>query len=120
MGKRMAAIDVGSNTVRAMAAELLTDGRLVKFADDFLMTALGRGLADTGEMPADAIATTAEFVSAFLAECGTLDEVYCVGTGRYRRDARRCHRDDGRIRECFSGGVRDAGRSLLRGYGCSP
>ena len=84
MGRRMAAIDVGSNTVRVIAAELLADGRLVKFADDFLMTALGRGLADTGEMPADAIAATAAFVSAFVAECGTLDEVYCVGTAAAR------------------------------------
>ncbi len=81
---RMAAIDVGSNTVRVMAAELLADGRLVKFADEFLMTALGRGLADSGQMPTEAIATTAEFVRAFLAECGPLDEVYCVGTAAAR------------------------------------
>ena len=84
MGKRMAAIDVGSNTVRAMAAELLPDGRLVEFADSFAMTALGRGLAKSRNMDAAAIAATAASVREFLGECGPLDEVRCVGTAAAR------------------------------------
>ncbi len=81
---RFAAIDVGSNTVRALAAELVSDGRLQVFADAFKMTALGRGLSQGGGMPSEAIAETADFVAGFLESCGRLDEVYCVGTAAAR------------------------------------
>lgn len=84
MGKRMAAIDVGSNTVRALAAELLPDGRLVKFADRFAMTALGRGLAESHSMDVAAISATATFVREFLGECGPLDRARCVATAAAR------------------------------------
>jgi exopolyphosphatase / guanosine-5'-triphosphate,3'-diphosphate pyrophosphatase len=84
MGRRIAAIDIGSNTVRGMAAEMLPDGRMVKFADSFAMTALGRGLAESHRMDGAAIKATAAFVREFMSKCEPLDAVRCVGTAAAR------------------------------------
>jgi len=82
--QRVAAIDVGSNTVRALAARLLSDRTLAPFHAAGKMTALGRGLSETGRLDSTAIAETSHFVASFLRECGSLDSVYCVGTAAAR------------------------------------
>lgn len=82
--RRLAAVDVGSNTVRALAVEMMPDGRMVRLADRFEMTALGRGLVPGGDMDAEAIRRTTEFVAGFLRQVGQVDEVYCVGTAATR------------------------------------
>jgi exopolyphosphatase / guanosine-5'-triphosphate,3'-diphosphate pyrophosphatase len=82
--RRLAAIDVGSNTVRALVVEMLPDGRMVRLADRFEMTALGRGLVPGGDMDDEAIRQTAEFVAGFLQQVGEVDDVYCVGTAAMR------------------------------------
>ncbi len=82
--RRLIAIDVGSNTVRALAADLMPDGQMGRLADRFQMTALGRGLETGGDMDTVAIRQTAEFVARFLCEVGPVDGVYCVGTAAAR------------------------------------
>jgi len=82
--RRVAAIDVGSNTVRALGAKLLSDRSLVAYHAASKMTALGRGVSETGRIGSKAIADTADFVASFLQECGRLDDVYCVGTAASR------------------------------------
>lgn len=88
--RRVAALDVGSNTVRALAARLLPDRTLVAFHAAGRMTALGRGLSETGRMDSTAIAETSDFVASFLQECGRLRSVYCVGTAAARDASNSC------------------------------
>ena len=52
----VAAIDVGSNTVRALAAHLCQDGTATVFREGSAMTALGRGVSVIGRIPPQAIA----------------------------------------------------------------
>ena len=82
--RRLVAIDVGSNTVRALAADVMPDGQMMRLTDRFQMTALGRGLETGGDMDTVAIRQTAEFVARFLCEVGPVDGVYCVGTAAAR------------------------------------
>jgi exopolyphosphatase/guanosine-5'-triphosphate,3'-diphosphate pyrophosphatase len=88
---RVAAIDVGSNTVRAIAASLLPDRTLLRLHEATRMTALGRGLSVTGRLDGRAVAQTARFIAGFIQECGPLDSVYCVGTAAARDAANAGH-----------------------------
>jgi exopolyphosphatase/guanosine-5'-triphosphate,3'-diphosphate pyrophosphatase len=82
--RTIGAIDVGSNTVRGLAARLDGCGNVRAYCDDFRMTALGRSLSTTGRMADAAIVQTAEFVAEFIERCGRLDEIHCVGTAAVR------------------------------------
>lgn len=63
---KLAAIDVGTNTVLMLVAEMTPDGQLRKLAESSRITRLGRGVDATGHLdPASALATLdtiAEFV----------------------------------------------------------
>ena len=83
-GARLIAFDVGSNTVRGMAARMREDGALVVTGEDFRTTALGRGLTGSRRMERPGIEATADFVAGFLARYGPADEVWCVGTAASR------------------------------------
>lgn len=63
---RLAAIDVGTNSIRLMVAEARPDGGYRVLDDEKAVTRLGAGLADTGRMPDDAIEATAEAVARML------------------------------------------------------
>ncbi|MFP3903663.1 MAG: hypothetical protein ACLFWB_05405 [Armatimonadota bacterium] len=80
----VAVIDVGSNTTRALAGRKTVDGRVVVYGDDFVQSALGRGLSETGRLRAEAITITAQFVRHFLSRHGPFDAVHCVGTAAAR------------------------------------
>ncbi len=82
--RRVAALDVGSNTVRGLAATMREDGTLATTLAAFRTTALGRGLAEGGLLGAEAIADTADFVARFLERAGGMDEVHCVATAAAR------------------------------------
>ncbi len=84
VGGCYAALDVGSNTIRGMAAQLAADGTLIVTHQAGHMTALGRGLAATGRLDRRAIAATARFVADFLRRAGPLAAVYCAGTAAAR------------------------------------
>ncbi|MCB9842281.1 MAG: Ppx/GppA family phosphatase [Phycisphaeraceae bacterium] len=60
---RLAAIDVGTNSIRLMVAEARDDGGYRVLDDEKAVTRLGAGLIETGRMPSDAIVATAEAVA---------------------------------------------------------
>ncbi len=57
-GRRLAAIDVGSNTVRLFAVEMVDAVAWRVLADTKATTRLGRGLAESGRLRADAMRAT--------------------------------------------------------------
>lgn len=79
-----AALDVGSNTVRALAARMEGQGTLTVTHQAGRMTALGRGVAATGRLERGAITATARFVADFLRRASPLEAVFCVGTAAAR------------------------------------
>ena len=81
---RVAAFDIGSNTVRGIAAHVPPSGRLAPFRRAFRTTALGRRLATTGRLDRAAIESTADFVESFVRGCGPFDEVWAVATAAAR------------------------------------
>ncbi len=81
---RLGVFDIGSNTIRAMAALIGPDGSLDVFGDEFRTTALGRGIAETRMMPPEAITETVEFAAAFLDRYGPLEQTFAVGTAACR------------------------------------
>ncbi len=81
---RLGVFDIGSNTIRAMAAVVAPDGALQVFGDEFKTTALGRGIAETRMMPDDSIADTVDFAAGFLERHRPLEQVFAVGTAACR------------------------------------
>jgi exopolyphosphatase / guanosine-5'-triphosphate,3'-diphosphate pyrophosphatase len=85
MGERVAAIDVGTNTVLLLVAERREDGvaPLVERAE---ITRLGRGVDATGRLDPAAIQETVRVLSAYAAEARALgaSEVACVATSAAR------------------------------------
>lgn len=59
-GKRLAAIDVGSNSVRLLVAEVSADGSYRVLDDEKQTTRLARGLAKTGRLDEQAMAQSIE------------------------------------------------------------
>jgi exopolyphosphatase/guanosine-5'-triphosphate,3'-diphosphate pyrophosphatase len=86
-GARYVAFDVGSNTVRALAATLQADGTLLVTAQAGQMTALGRGVSATGQLEKKAIAATATMAAHFLRQAAPVDAVFCAGTAAAREAA---------------------------------
>lgn len=80
----VAAFDVGSNTVRGLAAQQQADGLLRPVLRGFRTTALGRGLAQTGRLERSAMEQTADFVAAFVQRAGRPGRVWAVGTAAAR------------------------------------
>ena len=62
---RVAAIDVGSNAVRLMIAEVSNSGAFKVVTDDRVPTQLGKGLADTGLLNPVGITTSLEALARF-------------------------------------------------------
>ena len=84
-GRRVAAIDVGTNTVLLLVAEAL-DGRLRALAERAEITRLGRGVDATGRLDPAAIAATAEVLGRYAAEARALgaERIACVATSAAR------------------------------------
>ena len=84
--KRLAAIDVGTNTVLLFVADVGEDGNLLPVQDMERTTRLGRGLAATGRIHPEPLSKTVEVIDAYLAVCEDLrvDDVHIVGTSALR------------------------------------
>ena len=65
--KRRAIIDVGSNSVKLLIAEV-ADGEVMPIIHEGDQTRLGRGVFETGRLELEAIADTARAVAAFAAK----------------------------------------------------
>jgi exopolyphosphatase/guanosine-5'-triphosphate,3'-diphosphate pyrophosphatase len=85
MPARVAAIDVGTNTVLLLVAEQREDG-IAPLVERAEITRLGRGVDATGRLDPAAIAETARVLGAYAAEAralGALD-IACVATSAAR------------------------------------
>ncbi len=74
--RRIAAIDVGTNTVMCLVADVYPDGRLEVLADEERFARLGAGVDETGRLTEDAM----DRVLARLAECKSTAERFNVET----------------------------------------
>ncbi len=83
--ERVAAIDVGTNTVLLTVAER-REGTLVPVVERAEITRLGRGVDRTGRLEAAAIAATAAVLGRYAAEARALgaDRIACVATSAAR------------------------------------
>jgi exopolyphosphatase/guanosine-5'-triphosphate,3'-diphosphate pyrophosphatase len=78
---RVAAIDVGSNTVLCLVAERAPDGSLRRVVDRASITGLGRGAFGRGRLDDDAIARTIAAVRAHALEARALGAARLRGVG---------------------------------------
>ena len=83
---RFASLDVGSNTVRLLVAERLSSNRFRALRVERIITRLGGGFSESGELNESSMERTAEGVST-LADRSKKDgvsQVFAVGTGVLR------------------------------------
>lgn len=85
MPERVAAIDVGTNTVLLLVAEQREDG-VAPLAERAEITRLGRGVDASGRLEAAAIAETVRVLAAYAAEARALGagRITCVATSAAR------------------------------------
>jgi exopolyphosphatase / guanosine-5'-triphosphate,3'-diphosphate pyrophosphatase len=98
---RLAAIDVGTNSVRVYVAEVLSDGSLRHLERDLVITRLGEGVDETRRLGADPLRRTLAAIARYYARARELgaDAVRIAATSAAR---------DASNREDFFGGVREA------------
>ncbi|MCL2365052.1 MAG: Ppx/GppA family phosphatase [Defluviitaleaceae bacterium] len=80
--KRVAVIDVGSNSIKYFLGELNTDGTLKTITDQNDITRLGEGLRETGVLSDEAMARNSAAITRFAADAraNNTDKIFCVGT----------------------------------------
>ena len=85
--RRLAVIDVGTNSVKFHIAERHADGSLHAVVDRADITRLGEGQADSGVLAEAAIARTVEVIAAMVDEArrSGASDIVCVGTAGLRR-----------------------------------
>src|SRR5690242_20131182 len=85
MGERVAAIDVGTNTVLLLVAER-KGGEIRPVVERAEITRLGRGVDATGRLDPAAVAETVAVLAAYAAEARSLGaaEIACVATSAAR------------------------------------
>ena len=85
---RVAAIDQGTNSIRLLVAEVLDDGNHEELARDMVITRLGQGVDDTGEIAPDALARSAGVLERYVRRARALHaERIRVGATAVLRDA---------------------------------
>ncbi len=85
--RRLAVIDVGTNSVKFHVVERHGDGSLQAVVDRADITRLGEGQADSGVLAEEAIARTVEVIAAMVDEAhrSGASDIVCVGTAGLRR-----------------------------------
>jgi exopolyphosphatase / guanosine-5'-triphosphate,3'-diphosphate pyrophosphatase len=84
-GRRVASIDVGTNTVLLLVAER-REGRLVPVIERAEITRLGRGVDASGRLAPDAIAETVRVLASYAEEArrAGVSRITCVATSAAR------------------------------------
>lgn len=92
MTRRLATIDIGTNSVLLLAAEARDDGTLVPLAERMEITRLGRGVDTSGMLAPEALDDTLAAVEEFAREARALgcSAVYATATSA-ARDAKNGH-----------------------------
>ncbi len=87
--KRVAVIDIGSNSIKFFVGEQGTDSTIQTIVDKNDIARLGEGLSETGRISDEALERNAQSVAAFAAEAKELgaDIIVCVGTMALRSAA---------------------------------
>ena len=87
--KRVAVIDIGSNSIKFFVGEQGTDSTIQTIVDKNDIARLGEGLSETGRIRDEALERNAQSVAAFAAEAKELgaDIIVCVGTMALRSAA---------------------------------
>lgn len=85
--RRIAAIDVGSNSIRLIVAEYDHHGAYKVIDDEKILTRLGRGLNDTGELDAVSLDRSIETIKRFkkIADGYSVNALRAVATSAVRR-----------------------------------
>jgi exopolyphosphatase/guanosine-5'-triphosphate,3'-diphosphate pyrophosphatase len=109
-GRRVAAIDIGTNTVLLLVAEEITTGgapQLRPILERATITRLGQGVDASGELAADAVARTLACLETYSHEIAAagVERVALVGTSAMR-DARGGAELRGRIASMFGAEAR--------------
>jgi exopolyphosphatase/guanosine-5'-triphosphate,3'-diphosphate pyrophosphatase len=89
--RRIAAIDVGTNSIRLTVAEVSGDGRYRILDDEKETTRLGRGLETTGEMTHEAMERSAQAIARMkkIADGYNVNVLRAIGTCAIREAANR-------------------------------
>ena len=84
--KRFGAVDVGTNTVLLLVADVDDEGKLLPVEELERTTRLGRGLGSTGRLHPESLTKTLETLETYRAVCNRLgvDEIHVVGTSALR------------------------------------
>lgn len=91
MSRRLAAIDVGTNTTRLLAVEVLWDGAQHELDRRLIFTRLGEGVDARRRLAPAAIARTVAAIKHYSGQCAALgvSEVRIAGTSAVREAANR-------------------------------
>lgn len=86
VNERVAAFDIGSNTLLMLVAEARDDGNLVAITDQCEFGRLGQGVDESGELNAAAIERSLAILGRFMAHAAPLDvgRIGAVGTQALR------------------------------------
>ncbi|HDI51379.1 hypothetical protein DRQ15_06375 [candidate division KSB1 bacterium] len=85
-GQRFAAIDIGTNTILLLIAEVSPEGYLYDIYQEQAIPRLGRGINDTGKISPQAAAQAIRILESYkqkCAECG-VNRIFIVGTAALR------------------------------------
>lgn len=89
---RLAAIDIGTNTILLLVGEIGEDGKIYALKDVERTTRLGRGLAKTGRLHPEALRQSLHVIDAYLTICKSMDvdQILMVGTSALREAENAC------------------------------
>src|SRR5437773_6468041 len=119
-GKRLAAIDIGTNTILCLIVELANDGRFKVLDDLAEITRLGEGLDRSGRIDPEAERRSLDVLRRYLDRCSELgvEEFVAAGTSALR-DAKNSSEVRARLKQRLGlevrvlGGEQEAAYSYL-------